>query len=466
MSLKKTAIINDPVHSVMKFGSDPITRKLMKSVIDTNEFQRLRHISQLGLASYVFPGATHTRFSHSIGVLYLAGTVLTHLKERNGVRIGDEYILEVKMSALLHDIGHGPFSHSFEKVLAPLAKRYNFTPPSHEDWTRYFILNDTAITEALKKCDTNLNIDRIASPFHDNKSKENVFPNYLKEIISSQIDVDRMDYLIRDSHFSGVEIGKIDIQYLIHCLSIINHSDNVKTLGITRKGVNSYETYLVARQFMNKMVYFHKKVKVYEYMMELFIQEVIENCDSLSKEFSIPPYLSKVSDLIKSSNNKEDAKPTPFKYSDYIDEYSKLTEDSIWTLITNVTNLKNPCHETLNKTYSLAKKLLIREALPSFEIEYGKEFILDQCLKNKYDGKYEILAVNTMAYRQNKKQNRVFVTNDNETEIVEVSTISNMISLIMDRPETNHILVIVDQDNKIIESIKKIVQDNKLIFEM
>src|SRR6185503_47930 len=119
--MRKTTIITDPIHHVMNLGSDPKLRQVLKQVMDTRTFQRLRRITQLGLTSYVFPGATHTRFSHSLGVTYLAYSVLTHLKEwaaDSEASISDALPFnEVMLAALLHDVGHGPFSHSFEKVL-------------------------------------------------------------------------------------------------------------------------------------------------------------------------------------------------------------------------------------------------------------------------------------------------------------------------------------------------------------
>src|SRR5260370_26361528 len=136
--MRKTTIITDPIHQVMNFGSDPVLQDCFKKVLDTRTFQRLRRITQLGMASYVFPGATHTRFSHSLGVAYLAHSVLTHLRERapdaeDRSEI-DHVFNGVMMAALLHDVGHGPFSHSFEQVLMGYA-----CAPLHEDWTATFI---------------------------------------------------------------------------------------------------------------------------------------------------------------------------------------------------------------------------------------------------------------------------------------------------------------------------------------
>src|SRR2546426_274344 len=158
--MRKTTIITDPVHQVMNFGSEEEFRKVFKDVMDTREFQRLRRITQLGLASYVFPGATHTRFSHSLGVAYLAHSVLAHLSEWAEGDTRDEVAEawnEVVLAGLLHDLGHGPFSHSFEQVL----KAYSWAP-LHEDWTAALI-TDSASAICRSLVAHGLDVKNIAS---------------------------------------------------------------------------------------------------------------------------------------------------------------------------------------------------------------------------------------------------------------------------------------------------------------
>src|SRR6266705_4149177 len=198
---RRTTIITDPVYQVMDLGSDPRDRQAFRDVVDTRVFQRLRRISQLGLASYVFPGATHSRFSHSLGVYYLAYTVLRHLSEASFEEAEEinSLALELKLCGLLHDVGHGPFSHSFEHVLESIDEIND--PPLHEDWTATLIkAEQSEIQHALRR--HGLNTNRIASVFK--KGGQEKFPRYIKQIVSSQIDVDRMDYLIRYSHFAGM----------------------------------------------------------------------------------------------------------------------------------------------------------------------------------------------------------------------------------------------------------------------
>lgn len=266
--MKKNTIITDPIYQVMNFGSkDSSTRDLLRAVLDTRAFQRLHRISQLGLTSHVFPGATHNRFSHSLGVAFLANRVLAHLYECEGGCPKDhqEERHSVLVAALLHDIGHGPFSHSFEKVLTKLVPSGCY--PLHEDWTKLIIQNEQAgICQKLKEYDVNTN--QVVSVFDEEVPESDQLAPYLRQIVSSQLNVDRMDYLLRDSHFAGVSIGKIDVSYLINCLTVVNHAENgLSDLGLEDKAIKSYEAFILARQLMNRTVYYpqdRKSSRIYD----------------------------------------------------------------------------------------------------------------------------------------------------------------------------------------------------------
>jgi len=323
--MRKTTIITDPIHQVINLGSDQKLKDCFKAVVDTRTFQRLRRITQLGLASYVFPGATHTRFSHSLGVAYLAYAVLTHLRERADTcqeRAEIDHVFkQVMMAALLHDVGHGPFSHSFEQVL----KGYPCAP-LHEEWTETFVSRqDSEIHQRLQ--DHDIDIASLSSVF--TKSSERGLARPYRQIVSSQLDVDRMDYLVRDSHFAGVAVGRFDIHYLIHSLVVVSHGENgTKTLGITPKGVKAYEAFLLARQLMNRTVYFHHNVKVLEFMMEHFLRLVIAHMDEINTTCAltpfVPPYLKRVAAAVR----QDIKKATLMAEGNH--DYIRLTEDAIW----------------------------------------------------------------------------------------------------------------------------------------
>lgn len=443
----KTTIITDPVHQVMDLGSVEKHRKAFTEVLDTQVFQRLRRISQLGLASYVFPGATHSRFSHSLGVYYLAYTVMRHLRESSPevAEEIDRLALEVKLSGLLHDVGHGPFSHSFEQVLKSIPQTKDGAP-LHEDWTAAIIKDEKSeVQKVLRR--NGLDTNRMASVFSKNSEEE--FPQYLKQIVSSQIDVDRMDYLVRDSHFAGVAIGKFDIHYLINSLVVIRHGhDGPRTLGIRPKGVKAYEAFAVARQFMNRTVYYHHKVKVLEHMMERFIKETLINADQLAKVpeliYLVPGYFKAVCQFIK-----EAEKPTKEEFlKANLKQYIELTEDSVWTLLSAIAKSETELGDSA-EAKTLAQKLLVRQVLPYYVIEPGKRRLLDRSLKKagfKHDQDFAVVDLKTTTYKGGSEEN-VFVE-DNSGEIDEILDHSELISLLRDKPEEESLLVVLSETNR------------------
>jgi uncharacterized protein len=241
--------IADPVHQFVDFGP---YRASVKALVSTPVFQRLRRISQLGLASYVFPGAVHTRFSHSLGAAYLAGLLVRQLG------IDDHDGRAIVCAALLHDVGHGPFSHSFERALKRIVPKV----PKHEHWTRVIVQQE--LSKELREHDVDpLRVCALIK----NRDGDPDVTTFHRQIISSQLDVDRMDYLCRDAHFAGVPLGRIDLQYLIRNVCVVEHGSQ-KTLGLMSKGVASYEAFAFARHIMNRSVYFHKQVATFECMME------------------------------------------------------------------------------------------------------------------------------------------------------------------------------------------------------
>jgi HD superfamily phosphohydrolase len=444
--VRRTTIITDPVYQVMDLGSDPKDRQAFRDVVDTRVFQRLRRISQLGLASYVFPGATHSRFSHSLGVYYLAYTVLRHLSEASSEETEEinSLALEVKICGLLHDVGHGPFSHSFEHVLESIDEIRD--PPLHEDWTATLIqAEESEVHQALER--NGLNTNRIASVFKKNGGER--FPRYLKQIVSSQIDVDRMDYLVRDSHFAGVAIGKFDIQYLINSLTVIRHGNGgPKTLGLTPKGVKAYEAFALARQFMNRTVYYHRKVKVLEYMMEQFIRETLLNCERLVglPEIGplIPEYFRTVGSLVQDHQHYEKRE---FMIAN-VEGYIELTEDAVWTLLSAIAKYDADLG-TAERARMLGRKLLRRQVLPNHVIHPGKEKLLSQRLTDAGllpDHDFAVVKLKTTTYKAADEDN-VFVV-DLDGEIDEILAHSEMITVLRDKPEQEALLVIVNEEKR------------------
>lgn len=231
-------IIRDPIHNFINVERDSLYHRL----IETNEFQRLRYIKQLGVSYLIYPGATHTRFEHSLGVFHLSGRVLEHLR----IKDTDE-IVYFRTAALLHDIGHLCFSHVFEEF---------FTPQKHEIWTKDIITNkETKVNEVLSEIFSANDIDKIYNRFIKGPSK----PYYFKSLISSELDIDRLDYLLRDSHFTGNPCGKYDVERLIRSLEISDKVDGKERATINEKrGKYVLHNYILARYFMYNEVYNHR----------------------------------------------------------------------------------------------------------------------------------------------------------------------------------------------------------------
>lgn len=251
----RTLVINDPIHQVMDF-SNPNINSLF-DIIDHPLFQRLRHIKQLGMGDLVFPGAVHTRFNHSLGAAFLAKRILMQTLPQAKA---EGWSFLVTVSALLHDVGHGPFSHAFER----LTEETDLTPIYHEDWTSLFLKEILGANSELYFL-VNSIVSKSAS-----LDPELLF---VSDIISSQVDADRLDYLLRDSHFCGVSYGKYDLNWLMHCMTAITDDNNHLRLGIIEKGVGAVEGFLMARRLMTQNVYHHPTINILQTFMILFLAE-------------------------------------------------------------------------------------------------------------------------------------------------------------------------------------------------
>jgi HD superfamily phosphohydrolase len=431
-----TIVITDPVHQVMSFGTDSKTRNLLKGVIDTSIFQRLRRISQLGLAQNVFPGATHTRFAHGLGAAFLASKAVAHLEDAHGSVAIANSRLEVIAAALLHDVGHGPFSHSFENALKGLS--FPAPMPHHEDWTRAAIeLEDSDIRNALIR--NGLDPSKVASPFTKEQGP-NPLPKHLRQIVSSQLDVDRMDYLARDSHFAGVALGRVDIYYLINCLAVIEHSGpSLYSLGVEEKGVKAYEGFALARQLMNRIVYYHKAVKLFEFMMEELLRQVIRNIETLSADpplqLAIPPYLRAVAQFQRSPRGSTgDFVASAWR------EYFALSEHNIWHLVSALATTPG---DTPERPRMLAQMILSRDKLPYWPVRPGMVEVLRETLRD--DGytsdDYALVEAATTVYKREKDQ--VFVALGKK-RIAEIATFSDILAMLRDREERTTLLIVLD----------------------
>ncbi|WLD93217.1 HD domain-containing protein [Alkalihalobacillus sp. AL-G] len=282
--LEEEKVFKDPVHRYVH-----VRDRLIWDLIGTKEFQRLRRIRQLGTTFLTFHGAEHSRFSHSLGVYEIVRRIVEIFQGKPNWN--DEERLLCLSAALLHDVGHGPYSHSFEKVFGL----------DHEQFTQQIILGDTEVNTVLKKVDTDFpkKVSEVIAKTYENK--------LVVSMISSQIDADRMDYLLRDAYFTGVSYGQFDIERILRVMR--PQEDQVV---IKQSGMHAVEDYIMSRYQMYWQVYFHPVTR----SAEVILSKILHRAKALYKEgytFKLEPL-----HFITLFNGKVD-----------LDDYIKLDEGII-----------------------------------------------------------------------------------------------------------------------------------------
>lgn len=245
--LDETKVLRDPVHSYIH-----INYEIVWNCLDSKEFQRLRRIRQLGGDFQVYPTAEHSRFSHSLGVYEIVRRMVTEIKSLS-MELSEYDKICVMLAGLLHDVGHGPFSHAFEHI----------TNHSHEDYTAKIILGETELNRVLTEVYPRLPEDIVSIIEHNHPN------DILNQIISGQLDADRMDYLLRDSYFSATSYGQFDLERILRTMRVRKIDENKKALVVKYTGIHSVEDYIMARYQMYWQVYYHPVARSYE---AVFIQ--------------------------------------------------------------------------------------------------------------------------------------------------------------------------------------------------
>jgi uncharacterized protein len=291
--LNKRKIINDPVYGFITIKSD-----LLFDIISHPFFQRLRYIKQLGLTELVYPGAQHTRFQHALGAMHLMGRVLDGLREKK-VNISDDEYEAAQIAILLHDIGHGPFSHALEDSLLQGIK--------HES-VSYLMM--TQLNEELN--------DALALTLR--MFRGSYERGFFHQLITSQLDIDRLDYLNRDCFFTGVQEGTIGVERIIAMLTV--HRDQ---LVVEEKGIYSIENFLTARRLMYWQVYLHKTAVSAERMLV----NIIKRAQALVRAGESLPCSESLHIFLKTSYNIDDFSGS----NKLLSSFGTLDDNDIWGAI-------------------------------------------------------------------------------------------------------------------------------------
>ena len=346
MSIKR--IFHDPIHKEIVFDSGKPEELMIMELIDTVAFQRLRRIKQLGAASLVFHGAESSRFTHSIGVFCIARKIYQRLIEIKSSFYENKFVLYG--AALLHDLGHGPLSHTSEVIF----------DHNHEKWSQNLVKNYSPINSILKKYDNELP-KQICELF---ESKQ-LFSNPLKTLISSEIDCDRLDYLLRDSYNTGTKYGLVDLERIISGLTFSPDGN----IAIKPKGIIAIEHFLVLRNLMYRTIYNHRINEISTWILEKIIFTIKDNFE---KKIWIDNSLHK---WIFSSQNLD--------FDDFI------KNDDI-TFYYHLIKWKDESFEPLSK---LCKMFIDRDLLRASDISFLNKvdrlnilaFAKKLCEKNNYD---------------------------------------------------------------------------------
>jgi HD superfamily phosphohydrolase len=403
--LNKKKIINDPV-----YGFIAIQDELIYDLIQHPYFQRLRYIKQLGLSDLVYPGAQHTRFHHALGAMHLMDRVIKSLRQK-GIDISEQEAQAAQIAILLHDIGHGPLSHALEDTLLSDVK--------HESLSYLFM---KALNEAFNGA-LGLTIQFF----------RNTYPrNFFHQLISSQLDIDRLDYLKRDSFFTGVSEGTIGVDRIIAMLTV--HQDE---LVVEEKGIYSIENFLHSRRLMYWQVYLHKTALGAERMMV----NIIRRAQYLCRAGEELPASDALKDFLLHAYSLTDFIETP----GILDTFGQMDDQDIWGALKLWRNHPDPILS------GLCNRLLTREL---FQVELSAQPIRKsriEKVRNEIHQLYGILRKDTnYLYSLGTVSNEAYVSGGKSINILTRQ------GKVMD--------IAVASDLPSIQAISKIVEKNYLCW--
>lgn len=402
-SANKRKIFNDPV-----YGFITIPNELIFDIIEHPYFQRLRRIRQLGLSHLVYPGALHTRFHHSVGAMHLMNIAIKTLRDK-GQEITNDEALGASIAILLHDIGHGPYSHTLEHSIV--------NGVNHEDISAIYM-------------------DRLNEEFNNNLSlgiqifRDEYPKKFLHKLVTSQLDMDRLDYLKRDSFFTGVSEGIINADRIIKMLQIVDDE-----IMVEAKGIYSIEKFIIARRLMYWQVYLHKTVIAAEYML----MKVLKRAKELTKEGHQLHATTAFNTFLSQDLKKKD-----FLESEHIlHQFSKLDDFDIFTSIKEWTNHPDKILGYLSNC--IVNRRLFRIEMQPIEFDEQRINLIKDKTKKEFqlnddEVNYLVFKDITSNYAYNPEGGNINIL-FKDGSIEDITKASDQLNIsVLSRPVTKHFL--------------------------
>lgn len=390
-STNKLKIINDPVYGFIKIPYD-----IIFDLIELPVFQRLRRIRQLGMTHFVYPGANHTRFQHAIGAMHLMGQAIDVIRSK-GHEITEQEAQAVTIAILLHDIGHGPFSHSLEHSLIRDTSHETISLMLMEQMNEAF---EGALTTAMKI---------FTNGYHK---------KFLHQLVSSQLDMDRLDYLKRDSFFTGVTEGVIGSDRIIKMLNVLDDQ-----LVVDEKGIYSIEKFLIARRLMYWQVYLHRTVVSSEQLLQMILKRAQRLTSEGWKLFATPAlayFLDNFPGKFDASNRQQ-----------FLEQFAALDDNDI------LTSAKVWCNHS-DRVLSVLSSGLINRELFSVEMDNNpfSESLVDSMRSkvskyhsiSKEEAGYLVISDSISNYAYSDMDDRITIMDKNGTtrDIADASDMLNI----------------------------------------
>ena len=347
-NLQRDQRIQDPVHGIIDFHPQSRVDRTAWRLLQTADFQRLRRIKQLGAAEYVFPSATHSRFAHSVGVFHSARRLVERIRResesgRAPVAFNPQRAESAEIAALLHDLGHGPFSHVFEQARQDIAKGRKQSPPNaHESFSAAMITSDP-IRAIL--AEEGFDAGEIAEMICTHPPAD-----MYHAIVSGTFDADRLDYMMRDRHSTGIGEGGFDTNWIMDNIRIAARGDG-PVLCLAHKAITAAEEFLLARYYLRKDMYFHKTIRGIEQMLRAFFVCLAESggVAGLPSQHPLARFLI---------DRCED-----------VDTYRRLDDMSVWSALHSIAEASDNSTPP-SAAPSIARRILIRKVPQSIDVTH------------------------------------------------------------------------------------------------